>query len=77
MYLNGIGFRAIERSKGIDRTSIINWIKQVEELLPDAYEPDTITLVGELDELETFEGNRVAKTSLDRTYHTSIQQRPI
>jgi hypothetical protein len=27
-------------------------------LLPDAYEPDTILLVGELDELETFVGKK-------------------
>ena len=27
-------------------------------MLPDAYEPDTITLVGELDELETFVGKK-------------------
>jgi hypothetical protein len=32
--------------------------KQVGELLPDAYEPDTIPLVGELDELETFVGQK-------------------
>ena len=54
MYVNGMGFRAIERIKGVHHTSIINWVKQVGELLPDVYEPDTIPLVGELDELETF-----------------------
>ena len=27
-------------------------------MLPDAYEPDTIPLVGELDELETFVGKK-------------------
>jgi hypothetical protein len=36
-----------ERIKGVHHTSIINWVKQVGELLPDAYEPDTIPLVGE------------------------------
>src|SRR4028119_7919 len=58
MYVNGMGFRAIERIKGVHHTSIINWVKQVGELLPDAYEPDTIPLVGELDELETFVGKK-------------------
>ncbi len=58
MYVNGMGFRAIERIKGVHHTSIINWVKQVGELLPDAYEPDTIPRVGELDELETFVGKK-------------------
>jgi hypothetical protein len=29
-------------------------------LLPDAYEPETIPLVGELDELETFVGKKIS-----------------
>ena len=39
----------------------INWVKQVGELLPNAYEPEVIPQVGELDELETFVGSK--KTS--------------
>ena len=58
MYVNGMGFRAIERIKGVHHTSIINWVKQVGELLPNAYIPATIPLVGELDELETFVGSK-------------------
>ena len=58
MYVNGMGFRAIERIKGVHHTSIINWVKQVGELLPEAYEPDTISRVGELDELEMFVGKK-------------------
>jgi len=58
MYVNGMDFRAIERIKGVHHTSIINWVKQVGELLHDAYEPDTIPLVGELDELEKFVGQK-------------------
>jgi hypothetical protein len=53
-----MGFRAIERIKGVHHTSIINWVKQVGEWLPEAYELDTILLVGELDELETFVGQK-------------------
>ena len=53
MYLNGMGFRGIERVTGVHHTTIINWTKQVGELLPNAYEPETIPEVGELDELET------------------------
>ena len=54
MYLNGMGFRGIERVTGVHHTTIINWVKQVGQLLPNAYDPEVIPEVGELDELETF-----------------------
>jgi transposase-like protein len=65
MYVNGMGFRAIERIKGVHHTSIINWVKQVGELLPNAYEAETNPLVGELDELETFVGQKKQTLALD------------
>ena len=40
MYVNGIGIRGIARVTGIAHTTIINWIKQTESLLPDVYDPD-------------------------------------
>ena len=58
MYVNGMGFRAIERVKGIHHTTVINWVRSVGTNLPDAYEPDQIPEVGELDELETFIGQK-------------------
>ena len=58
MYVNGMGFRAIARVKGVSHVTVINWVKQVGELLPNAYEPETIPQVGELDELETFIGSK-------------------
>lgn len=54
MYVNGLGFRAIERMKGVHHTTIITWVKQIGELLPDAYAPGTAPEVGELDELKTL-----------------------
>jgi insertion element IS1 protein InsB len=51
-------FEQLRGFKGVHHTSIINWVKQVGKLLPDAYEPDTTPLVGELDELETFVGQK-------------------
>jgi len=48
--------RAIERVKGVHHTTIIKWVKQVGELLPDAYNSTVIPPVCELDELETFVG---------------------
>jgi transposase-like protein len=62
MYVNGIGFRGIERVKGVHHTTVITWVKQVGELLPDAYEPEVIPEVGELDELQTFVGSKKTKS---------------
>ena len=47
--------------KGVHHTTIINWVKQAGALLPDAYNPETIPEVGELDELETFVGAKKNK----------------
>jgi hypothetical protein len=71
MYVNGLGFRAIERVKGVHHTTVITWIKQVGELLPDAYAPETVPQVGELDELETFVGSKKAKSGCGRRLTTS------
>ena len=71
MYVNGMGFRAIERIKGVHHTSIINWVKKVGKLLPNAYAPETIPLVGELDELETFVGSKKTKSGSGRQSTTS------
>ena len=49
-----MGFRAIERVTGVHNTTIMALVKQVGELLPDYYTPETIPDLGELDELETF-----------------------
>ena len=61
MYVNGMGFRAIERVKGVHHTTIITWVKQVGELLPNSYDPETIPQVGELNELETFVRDKKTK----------------
>jgi transposase-like protein len=54
MYVNGMGFRGIERITGVHNTTIMAWVKQVGERLPDYYTPETIPDLGELDELETL-----------------------
>jgi len=36
MYVNGQGFRAIERITGVNHNTVINWVKQVGFSLPDA-----------------------------------------
>lgn len=61
MYVNKSPFRAIERVKGVHHTTVITWVKAVGERLPDAYAPEVIPDVGELDELETFVGSKKTK----------------
>ena len=54
MYVNGMGFRAIQRIKGVHHTTLITWVRLVGKLLPDAYDPEVMPEVGELDELQTY-----------------------
>ena len=39
MYVNGSGFRAIERVKNVHHTTVINWVKEVGSILPE--QPET------------------------------------
>ena len=64
MSVNGRGFRGIERGRGVHHTTLITWVKQVGARLPNAYAPDKTPQVGELDELETFIGQK--NQNLDR-----------
>ena len=36
MYVNGTGFRAIERQTGVNHNTVINWVKQAASPLSDA-----------------------------------------
>ena len=65
MYVNGLGFRAIERVKGVHHTTVLNWVKQVGKLLPNAYQPEITPEVGELDELETFIAQKKQNMAVD------------
>jgi len=71
MYLNGMGFRGIERVKGVHHTTVMTWVKAVGENLPDAYDPEVIPQVGELDELETFVGSKKTKFGYGQPLTTS------
>jgi hypothetical protein len=57
-----MGLRGIERVTGVHHTTVITWVKQVGELLPDVYEPETVPQLGELDELQTFVGAKKTKS---------------
>jgi hypothetical protein len=65
MYLNGMGFRGIEKVKGVHHTTIIYWVKQLGEKLPDVHKEDEIPEVGELYELETFIGSKKQNLAVD------------
>ncbi len=62
LYLNGMGFRAIERVKQVHHTTIIYWVKQLGGRLPDAPAESKIPEVGELDELQTFVRSKKTKS---------------
>jgi hypothetical protein len=49
----------------VHHTTVITWVKQVGERLPDAYDPETTPAVGELDELETFVGSKKQDLAVD------------
>jgi transposase-like protein len=52
MSLNGMGFRSIERVTGINHNSVINWVHQAAEAIPEQnYE---IPQTAQIDELQTF-----------------------
>ena len=61
MYLNGSGFRAIERVKKVHHTTIICWVKQIGHQLPENPETTEIPEITEIDELETFVGSKKTK----------------
>ena len=64
MYLNGMGLRGIERVTEIHHTTIMNWIKDAGLKLPDAPEESEIPEITEIDELQTFVGNKKNKVWL-------------
>ncbi len=74
MYLNGMGFRGIQRVKQVHHTTVINWVKKAGANLPDTYNPQTVPEVGELDELETFVGAKKTKSGSGQPLTTSKQE---
>jgi transposase-like protein len=66
MYVNGMGFRSIERVMGVHNTTVMDWVRQVGGNLPDYYNPNQIPQVGELDELETFVGSKKIRSGCRR-----------
>lgn len=58
MYLNGNGFRAIERITRVNHNTVIRWVKQASYQLSDSNSNSQIPQVCQLDELQTFIGKK-------------------
>ena len=58
MYCNGMGFRQIERCTCLGHNTVINWVRETGSKLPVQNEVEAIPDVGELDELQTFVGQK-------------------
>jgi transposase-like protein len=59
MYLNGMGFRGIARVTQIPHSTIITWVKLATENVSDDLSADEeIPEITEIDELQTFVGNK-------------------
>ena len=58
MYVNGLGFRAIERVSGVNHNTIIRWVKASANNLPSAPSVEEIPEITEIDELQTFVGKK-------------------
>ncbi|GAX41149.1 insertion element protein [Tolypothrix sp. NIES-4075] len=65
MYVNGMGFRAIERQTGVNHNTVMNWVKLVAAPLPDAPEYSEIPEIAQVDELETFVGKKKQNLVVD------------
>jgi transposase-like protein len=66
MYVNGMGFRGIERVSGVHHTTLIHWVRQVAIALPDAPESAEIPEIAQVDELQTFVGSKKTNSGYGR-----------
>ena len=66
LYVNGMGFRAIERSTGVSHNSVINWVRQSGIKLADAPQGQTLPEVAQVDELQPFVGSKKTKFGFGR-----------
>ncbi|MBR8839474.1 MAG: IS1 family transposase [Stigonema ocellatum SAG 48.90 = DSM 106950] len=76
MYLNGNGFRAIERITKVNHNTVIRWVRQAVRQLPENNH-NSVPLVAQLDELQTFIGQKKNKiwiwTALDKDYSEILE----
>ncbi len=58
MYVNGNGFRTIERLTGVNHNTVLNWVRLAAASLPDAPEYSEIPEIAQVDELQAFIGKK-------------------
>jgi insertion element IS1 protein InsB len=61
LYVEGNGFRRIERLTGVCHNTVINWVKAARLSLSQQPDYDEIPEVAQIDELQTFVGNKKTK----------------
>ena len=54
LYINGMGFRAIETVNWVNHNTVINWVKFADSDLPTAPQAQEIPEITQVDELKTF-----------------------
>ena len=67
MYVNGLGFRAIERVTGVNHNTVIRWVKKSALALPNAPEVGEIPEITEIDELQTYIGQKKQNMVMDNS----------
>jgi transposase-like protein len=65
MYVNGSGFRAIQRVKKVHHTTVINWVREMGNALPNSPEYNEIPEITQVDEMETFGGKKKQNLVVD------------
>lgn len=65
MYVNGMGFRAIERVTGVNHNTVIRWVRNSALEIPDAPEVEEIPEITEIDELQTYVGQKKQDMAMD------------
>ncbi len=61
LYVEGNGFRRIQRLTGVCHNTVINWVKKAGESLPEQPDYDEIPEVTQVDELQTYVGKKAAR----------------
>ena len=61
MYVNGMGFRAIERVMGVHHTTVISWVKKIGNKLDNVPPTQEIPQIFQIDELQSFIGKKKIK----------------
>jgi insertion element IS1 protein InsB len=65
LYVEGNGFRRIERLTGVCHNTVINWVKASVESLPQYPDYQEIPEVSQIDELHTYVGKKKQSMGVD------------